>query len=64
MINDNLQECLKILDDQYYISDYLIESSYDIDKRTIDISLSLEYSSFDELHNEIMQKFKEKMNVL
>ena len=60
MINDNLQECLKILDDQYYISDYLIESSYDIDKRTIDISLSLEYSLFDEFHNEIMRKFKEK----
>lgn len=60
MINDNLQECLKKLDDQYYISDYSIESSYNIDKRTIDVSLSLEYSSFDELYNEIMQKFKKK----
>ena len=49
-----------ISDDQYYISDYSIESSYNIDKRTIDVSLSLEYSSFDELYNEIMQKFKEK----
>lgn len=61
MINDNLQECLKKLDDQYYISDYSIESSYNIDKRTIDVSLSLEYSSFDELYNEIMQKFKKNI---
>ena len=50
-----------ILDDQYYISDYSIESSYNIDKRTIDVSLSLEYSSFDELYNEIMQKFKKNI---
>lgn len=64
MINDNLQECLKNLDDQFYISNYSIGCSYNIDKRTIDVSLSLEYSSFDELYNEIIQKFKEKMNVL
>ena len=59
MTND--KNIYDILDDQYYISDYSIESSYNIDKRTIDVSLSLKYSSFDELYNEIIQKFKKNI---